>query len=176
MDYQRPGVAEDYRRTRHLPPETLAFWHDLVRECVLPEGIARVVDVGCARSLMATNSSASFRKAAHSMTGGCRPEHRWLNTSAVAGSQAPCSERWCSGCRRDPPPTWSACGSAFSLRSARFRTMCSVDISCTSRRTANRCRLIVSSGNRWTSLSSAGATRRRALRKPSRVRAPRAPG
>jgi ubiquinone/menaquinone biosynthesis C-methylase UbiE len=47
MDYQRPGVAEDYRRTRHLPPETLAFWHDVMRECVLPEGIERVVDVGC---------------------------------------------------------------------------------------------------------------------------------
>ena len=47
MDYERPGVAETYRRARALPAEALELWRDVVRALAPPDGVARIADVGC---------------------------------------------------------------------------------------------------------------------------------
>jgi SAM-dependent methyltransferase len=47
MDYERPGVAETYRRARALPGEALDLWRDVLRALVEPAAVARIADVGC---------------------------------------------------------------------------------------------------------------------------------
>ncbi|HET7340073.1 MAG TPA: methyltransferase domain-containing protein [Methylomirabilota bacterium] len=47
MDYERPGVAETYRRGRVLPAAALDLWRDVLRALVSPREVARAADIGC---------------------------------------------------------------------------------------------------------------------------------
>jgi SAM-dependent methyltransferase len=46
LDYEAPGVAENYHRARELSAETMRVWRDTVRVSVPAAAIRRVVDLG----------------------------------------------------------------------------------------------------------------------------------
>ncbi len=80
MDYERPGVAETYRRARVLPDDALDLWRDVLRALVPPAGIARVADLGCGTGRLSGWLADVFDAAVV----GLDPSRRMLAEAAAA--------------------------------------------------------------------------------------------